>query len=271
MSYPCPGPKRVVPNNKIKKRNICNVVFTCFYRSLHLEMLTEKTWEDSLTFFHYLAMDCHGLRAVSCLRPFWDGAVCRAQDAQLEQGQRLLRRMRYERKLLRYCQKKAGRMGREFIVLHLLITSFPTLHGKPYWFRSSGIELRMLLQNLCCDIVGRNAFFHRFRENVLLAGDTCDWHYRFLCQQSLMGCSLFQTTLEVGGSTWTQAKYSTSHSSLQDLKRTLVVASRPRQASMTLSKSSWDIAAPGSCHARPGKTMRYGDFHKWGYPQMDGL
>lgn len=29
------------------------------------------------------------------------------KDAQLEQGQRLLRRMRYERKLLRYCQKKA--------------------------------------------------------------------------------------------------------------------------------------------------------------------
>eukprot|EP00438_Fugacium_kawagutii_P022397 Skav217225 [mRNA] locus=scaffold143:376889:388300:- [translate_table: standard] len=38
----------------------------------------------------------------------WDGSL---DDAQLEQGQRLLRRMRYERKLLRYCQKKAGPSG----------------------------------------------------------------------------------------------------------------------------------------------------------------
>lgn len=30
------------------------------------------------------------------------------QDAQLDQGQKLLKRMRFERKLLRYCQRKAG-------------------------------------------------------------------------------------------------------------------------------------------------------------------
>ena len=92
--------------------------------AMDLEMLTE-IGEDSLPFFDHLAMDSHGLRAVSCQASFLERAVCHAQDAQLEQGQRLLRRMRYERKLLRYCQKKAGRMGREFMVLHFLITPFP--------------------------------------------------------------------------------------------------------------------------------------------------
>eukprot|EP00435_Cladocopium_sp_Y103_P033387 s990_g8.t1 len=47
------------------------------------------------------------------------------KDAQLEQGQRLLRRMRYERKLLRYCQKKA-KAGFDDIVKEFVPPSLDT-------------------------------------------------------------------------------------------------------------------------------------------------
>ena len=92
-------------------------------------------------------------------------AVCRGQDAQLEQGQRLLRRMRYERKLLRYCQKKAGRMGREFMVLHWLITFSQSPWHPPLipWFLDQIADVFTKPMDLWCDIEGQNALFHRFR------------------------------------------------------------------------------------------------------------
>ena len=46
------------------------------------------------------------------------------QDAQLDQGQKLLKRMRFERKLLRYCQRKAGCVAIFSAETDVLIASF---------------------------------------------------------------------------------------------------------------------------------------------------